>query len=75
MEEDPMQTTYYLSPAVERAMKIQEVILRAIEGRLKWYQAADILGIPDLQMRTREWYCGQLGYHALFDRRGQQPSP
>ena len=32
MGEDPMQTTYYLSPAVERAMKIQEVILRAIAG-------------------------------------------
>ena len=31
-----METTYYLSSAVERAMKVQEVILRAIDGRLKW---------------------------------------
>jgi transposase len=46
-----MLRTYYLSPAVERAMKIQEVILRAIAGRLKWYQAAQILGISDRQMR------------------------
>ena len=31
-----MRTTRYLSPAVERAMKIQEVILRAIAGKLQW---------------------------------------
>jgi hypothetical protein len=30
--------------AVERAMKVQEVILRAIDGKLTWAQAADILG-------------------------------
>ena len=70
-----MQTTYYLSPAVERAMKIQEVILRAIEGRLKWYQAAEILGISDRQMRRWKWRYEQRGYDGLFDRRRQQPSP
>jgi hypothetical protein len=32
---------------MERAMKVQEVILRAIDGCLKWYQAAEILGISD----------------------------
>ena len=31
-----MQCAYYLSPAVGRAMKIQEVILRAIAGKLQW---------------------------------------
>jgi hypothetical protein len=30
--------------AVERAMKVQEVILRAIAGQLTWIQAAEILG-------------------------------
>ncbi len=34
----------YLARAVERAMKIQEVILRALSGQLTWLQAADILG-------------------------------
>lgn len=33
------QPTYPAS-AVEQAMKVQEVILRALDGRLKWYQAA-----------------------------------
>ncbi len=41
----------YSFSAVERAMKVQEVILRAVDGRLKWYQAAEILGISDRQMR------------------------
>jgi len=36
---------------MERAMKIQEVILRAVDGRLKWYQAVGISGISNPQMR------------------------
>jgi hypothetical protein len=34
----------YPCGAVERAMKVQEVILRALDGKLTWPQAADILG-------------------------------
>ena len=34
-----------------RAMKIQEEILKAKAGELKWYQAADILGISDRHLR------------------------
>jgi transposase len=70
-----METTYYLSSAVERAMKVQEVILRAIDGRLKWYQAAEILGISDRQLRRWKRRYEQWGYDGLFDRRRQQPSP
>ena len=33
----------YAVIAVERAMKIQEVILRAMSGALTWLPAADIL--------------------------------
>ena len=32
-------------------MAVQEVMLRAIDGRLKWYESAQILGISDRQMR------------------------
>ena len=70
-----METTYYPSSAGERAMKVQEVILRAIDGRLKWYQAAEILGISDRQMRRWKRRYEQRGYDGLFDRRRQQPSP
>ena len=31
--------------AVERAMKRQEVLMRALSGKLTWLQAADILGM------------------------------
>jgi broad specificity phosphatase PhoE len=36
---------------VERAMKVQEVILRAMAKRITWWQAAEIIGISDRQMR------------------------
>ena len=65
----------YPSSAMERAMKVQEVIVRAIDGRLKWYQAAEILGISDRQMRRWKRRYEQRGYDGLFDRRRQQPSP
>jgi hypothetical protein len=34
----------YPEPAVERAMKVQEVITRAASGQLRWWQPAEILG-------------------------------
>src|SRR5712671_1823745 len=39
------------SIACERAMKIQEVILRAMAKRITYWQAAEIIGISDRQMR------------------------
>jgi len=70
-----MEPRTYPASAVERAMKVQEVILRAIDGRLKWYQAAEILGISDRQMRRWKRRYERGGYDGLFDRRRQQPSP
>lgn len=65
---------FYLAAAVERAMKRQEVILRALSGALTWLQAADILGIDPRSLRR--W---RARYEAdqmlgLYDRR-QLPSP
>ncbi len=70
-----MDTRLYPPSAMERAMKVQEVILRAIDGRLKWYEAAEILGISDRQMRRWKRRYEQWGYDGLFDRRWQRPSP
>jgi hypothetical protein len=36
---------------MERTMKVQEVILRAMAKRITWWQAAEILGISARQMR------------------------
>lgn len=70
-----MDSGVYPASAVERAMKVQEVILRAIDGRVKWYQAAEILGISDRQMRRWKVRYERGGYDGLFDRRRRQPSP
>jgi len=65
----------YPTRAVERAMKIQEVILRALSGEILWMHAAEIIGISDRSMRRwRERY-EEHGYDGLFDRRLQRPSP
>jgi len=71
-----MQSMFsYPQAAVERAMKVQEVILRAMAKRITWWQAAEIIGISDRQMRRwRERY-QEFGYDGLFDRRQGQPSP
>lgn len=34
----------YFFSALDRAIKVQEVILRAVNERWKWYEAAKILG-------------------------------
>ncbi|MHB1935852.1 MAG: hypothetical protein ACYCOR_04635 [Acidobacteriaceae bacterium] len=41
----------YARAAVERAMKVQEVVLRALARKIAWWQAAEIIGIGDRQMR------------------------
>src|ERR1022692_1480082 len=65
----------YSKAAVERAMKVQEVILRALAKKITWWQAAEILGISDRHMRRwRERY-EEFGYDGLFDRRRGKPSP
>jgi hypothetical protein len=37
----------YTRAAMERAMKVQEVILRAMAKKITWWQAAEIIGISD----------------------------
>src|SRR6266536_3166536 len=65
----------YPRSAVERAMKGQEVIVRALAGKLTWLQAADILGRSPRGIRRLRWKLEQYGYDGLFDRRRQTPSP
>jgi transposase len=65
----------YPRAAVERAMKIQEVIMRAIAKKITWAQAGEILGRSERQMRRwRRRYEG-FGYDGLFDHRLGKPSP
>ncbi len=64
----------YTRAAVERAMKVQDVMLQAMAKKITWWQAAEILGISDRHMRRwRERY-EQEGYNGLLDRRRGKPS-
>ncbi|PYX57761.1 MAG: transposase, partial [Acidobacteria bacterium] len=65
----------YSKAAMERAKKVQEVILRAMAKRITRWQAAEIMGISGRHMRRwRERY-EEFGYDGLFDRRRGKPSP
>src|SRR5262249_16989810 len=66
---------HYSQAAVERTMKIQEVIMRAMAKKIKWYEAAEILGISYRQMRRMKERWEEHGYDGLFDRRRGTPSP
>jgi transposase len=60
---------------MERMMKIQEVVLKAMAGKLKWWEAAEIIGVTDRTMRRwRERY-QKHGYSGLWDHRKRSPSP
>ena len=56
----------YSEAAMERAMKIQEVILRAIAKKNTWWQAAEIIGISDRQMRRWKQRYEEHGYDGLL---------
>ena len=59
---------------MERAMKVQDVMLQAMAKKITWFQAAEILGISDRHMRRwRERY-EEEGYNGLLDRRRGKPS-
>jgi len=65
----------YLRAAMERAMKVQDVMLQAMAKKITWFQAAEIIGISDRHMRRwRERY-EEGGFRGLFDRRRGKPSP
>lgn len=65
----------YPRGAMERAMKVQEVILRALAGTLTWIQAAEILGRSARSIRRLRLAYERYGCDALFDHRRQVPSP
>jgi transposase len=64
----------YPEAAWERAMTVQEVMLKALSGELHWFRAADILGwSPRTLRRWRERFETH-GHSGLLDRRLLRPS-
>lgn len=64
----------YTRAAVERAMKVQEVILQAMNGRMKWIEAAEVLGISPRTVRRWRWKMQRHGLGKLLDGRCAVPS-
>src|SRR3954451_18617254 len=60
---------------MERMMKAQEVILKAAAGKLKWWDAAEIMGVTDRTMRRWRERLDQNGYSGLWDYGKRSPSP
>ena len=56
-------------------MKMQEVILKAMAGQLKWWEAAEIIGVTDRTMRRWRNEYAEHGYKGLWDYRTRRPSP
>jgi len=56
-------------------MKVQEVLLRAMSGELKWWEAAEIIGVCDRTMRRWRERLEEHGYDGLFHRQRGKPSP
>ncbi len=64
----------YTQAAWERAMKIQEVMLKALSGEIHWFRAAEILGMSARALRR--WRVGfeKYGYTGLLVGRRRVPS-
>ncbi len=59
----------YPGTAAEQAMKLQEVLLRATARKIKWWQAAELMGISARQMRRWRKRLEEQGPKGLLDRR------
>jgi transposase len=55
--------------ALERMMKLQDVILKAIAKKITWMEAAEIAGVTDRTMRRIKQRYQEFGYNGLFDQR------
>jgi transposase len=67
-------TMVLAAAAVERAMKIQQVVMRALSGAITWLQAAEILGLHPRSVRRWRARFERGGTVALYDRRCLRPS-
>jgi transposase len=54
---------------MERTMKLQDVILKAMAKKISWMEAAEIAGVTDRTMRRIRDRYQEFGYTGLFDQR------
>src|SRR6202451_2425102 len=54
---------------MERIMKVQDVLLKAMAKKITWLDAAEIIGVTDRTMRRWRERMEEGGYAGLGDRR------
>src|SRR5580765_292489 len=59
---------------MERMMKVQDVLLKAMAKKITWWAAAEIIGVTDRTMRRWRERLETDGYSGLADRRKGKPS-
>ena len=59
----------YSSSEMERMMKLQDVLLKAMAKKITWWDAAEIIGVTDRTMRRWRERLEEGGYSGLADRR------
>ena len=69
---DPSQQ--YSAAETERMMKLQDVLLKAMAKKIRWWDAAEIIGVSDRTMRRWRERLEAEGYSGLVDRRKGKPS-
>ena len=65
----------YPDTARERAMTVQEVLLKAVSGEPHWFQAADILGWSPRTLRRSRARCCPGRLRCTSGSRSTQPRP
>src|SRR5713101_9137361 len=65
----------YTQAAVERAMKVHEVLMQALNGRQPWIHVAEVLGVSARTVRRLRARYEKHGFTGLYDHRHHRPSP
>jgi transposase len=68
------ETQQYSATEMERMMKVQDVLLKAMAKKITWWAAAEIIGVTDRTMRRWRERLEVGGYAGLADRRKGKPS-
>jgi transposase len=65
----------YTQAAMERAMKVHEVLMQALNGRQPWIHVAEVLGVSARTVRRLRARYEKTGFTGLYDHRHHTPSP
>jgi transposase len=64
----------YSAAEMERMMRVQDVLLKAMAKKITWWAAAEIIGVTDRTMRRWRERLEEHGYGGLADGRKGKPS-